>query len=135
MVTWCWTYVWRVEGRDILSSYEAVNGEPEHVSSTFIFIIIWLADHAYRESVFKGWQLLCVLLVTFPPSKNFQGSLHSYIHQATSQQEGRVDVMAKYCLRRLDNISRKGPRGKPPTLAEIETASVCASLVLRSYAS
>ncbi|KAJ7287766.1 hypothetical protein C8J57DRAFT_1284865 [Mycena rebaudengoi] len=64
------------------------------------------------ESTFKGWQLLCVLLITFPPSKNFE-----------SQQEGRVDVMAKYCLRRLAYISRKGPRGKPPTLAEIETAS------------
>ena len=31
--------------------------------------------------------------------------------------------MAKYCLRRLEYISRKGPRGKPPTLAEIESAS------------
>ncbi|KAI0074739.1 hypothetical protein K474DRAFT_1709623 [Panus rudis PR-1116 ss-1] len=75
------------------------------------------------ESVFKGWQLLCVLLVTFPPSKNFETSLRSYLQQSTSQHEGRIDVMAKYCLRRLANISRKGPRGKPPTLPEIETAS------------
>ncbi|CAL1708316.1 unnamed protein product [Somion occarium] len=75
------------------------------------------------ESVFRGWQLLCVLLVTFPPSKNFEGSLQSYLQQGTSQPEGRVDVMAKYCLRRLANISRKGPRGKAPTLPEIETAS------------
>ncbi|TCD60483.1 hypothetical protein EIP91_010015 [Steccherinum ochraceum] len=82
-----------------------------------------LSGNPSAESTFKGWQLLCVILVTFPPSKNFEGSLHSYLQQATSQQEGRVDVMAKYCLRRLDNISRKGPRGKPPTLAEIETAS------------
>ncbi|KAH8102747.1 Rho GTPase activation protein [Cristinia sonorae] len=83
----------------------------------------WLLGVGLVESVFKGWQLLCVLLVTFPPSKNFEGSLQSYIQQATSQQEGSVDVMAKYCLRRLDNIGRKGPRGKAPTLAEIETAS------------
>ena len=32
--------------------------------------------------------------------------------------------MAKYCLRRLSSISKKGPRGKPPSVAEIETASV-----------
>ena len=75
------------------------------------------------ESVFRGWQLLCVLLVTFPPSKNFEPSLRSFINQATHQQEGRVDIMAKYCLRRLEYVSRKGPRGKPPTLAEIESAS------------
>lgn len=32
--------------------------------------------------------------------------------------------MAKYCLRRLSSISRKGPRGKPPSISEIETAAV-----------
>ncbi|KAI1785369.1 hypothetical protein LXA43DRAFT_976250 [Ganoderma leucocontextum] len=66
------------------------------------------------ESIFRGWQLVSVLLVTFPPSKNFETYLQSYIQQATTQQEGRVDIMAKYCLRRLAYISKKGPRGKPP---------------------
>ncbi|KAI0743437.1 hypothetical protein C8Q80DRAFT_1106807 [Daedaleopsis nitida] len=75
------------------------------------------------ESTFKGWQFLCVLLVTFPPSKNFEAYLRSYIQQATTQHEGRIDIMAKYCLRRLAYISKKGPRGKPPGAAEIETAS------------
>ncbi|KAL6310302.1 hypothetical protein BKA93DRAFT_721925 [Sparassis latifolia] len=82
-----------------------------------------LNGNSNTESVFKGWQLLCVLLVTFPPSKNFETSLRSYMQQATTQQEGRVDVMAKYCIRRLAHISSKGPRGKPPSVAEIETAS------------
>ncbi|KAJ8596373.1 RhoGAP-domain-containing protein [Rhizopogon salebrosus TDB-379] len=75
------------------------------------------------ESVFKGWQMLCVLLTAFPPSKNFETYLRSFIQQRTTQQEGRVDVIAKHCLRRLITISKKGPRGKPPTMAEIETAS------------
>jgi Rho GTPase-activating protein 39 len=43
------------------------------------------------------------------------------------QQESRVDVMAKYCLRRLAFISKKGPRGKPPSTKEIEIASVSAT--------
>lgn len=67
---------------------------------------------------------MCVLLITFPPSKNFETYLQSFIQQHTSQQEGRVDIMAKYCLRRLAFIAQKGPRGKPPTVAEIETAAV-----------
>ncbi|KAG1812552.1 uncharacterized protein BJ212DRAFT_1569642 [Suillus subaureus] len=75
------------------------------------------------ESVFKGWQMLCVLLTAFPPSKNFETYLRSFMQQRTTQQEGRVDVIAKHCLRRLVAISKKGPRGKPPTMAEIETAS------------
>ncbi|KAF9467343.1 hypothetical protein BDZ94DRAFT_1287753 [Collybia nuda] len=82
-----------------------------------------LTRNPTTESVFKGWQLLCVLLITFPPSKNFETYLQSFIQQHTSQQEGRVDIMAKYCLRRLVFIAQKGPRGKPPTVAEIETAA------------
>ncbi|KAF8909878.1 Rho GTPase activation protein [Mucidula mucida] len=82
-----------------------------------------LTTNPNTESIFKGWQLLCVLLITFPPSKNFEASLSGFIQQHTAKQEGRVDVMAKYCLRRLSFIAMKGPRGKPPTTAEIETAS------------
>ncbi|KAJ7128940.1 hypothetical protein C8R43DRAFT_1026437 [Mycena crocata] len=82
-----------------------------------------LTGNPSPESLFKGWQLLCVLLITFPPSKNFETYLRSFIQQHTTQQEGRVDVMAKYCLKRLNFIAKKGPRGKPPTSAEIETAS------------
>jgi hypothetical protein len=68
---------------------------------------------------------LCVLLVTFPPSKNFEPYLRAFLSQRTGITEGRVDVLAKHCLKRLAAIAKKGPRGKPPTLAEIETASVC----------
>ncbi|KAG6821028.1 hypothetical protein H0H93_007918 [Arthromyces matolae] len=82
-----------------------------------------LTGNPSTESTFRGWQLLCVALVTFPPSKNFETYLSSFLQNHTIQHEGRVDVMAKYCLRRLAYISKKGPRGKPPSLAEIETAS------------
>ncbi|PPQ77223.1 hypothetical protein CVT25_011069 [Psilocybe cyanescens] len=82
-----------------------------------------LTGNSSKESVFKGWQLLCVLLISFPPSKNFEAYLQAFVQKHTTQQEGRVDVMAKHCLRRLVSISKKGPRGKPPSIAEIETAS------------
>ena len=67
-------------------------------------------------------QLFCVLLVTFPPSKNFETYLESYMQQKTTQQQGHV--MAKYYLWRLTFITKKGPRGKPPSITEIETASM-----------
>jgi hypothetical protein len=81
-------------------------------------------NYQIRECVFKGWQFLCVLLISFPPSKDFETFLQGFIQQHMNQQEGRIDVIAKYCLRRLDVVTKKGPRGRPPTLAEIETASV-----------
>lgn len=79
------------------------------------------------DSVFRGWQLFCVVLVTFPPSKNLEAYVGSFIQEriTTNRDDpGRIDIMAKYCLGRLAAIAKRGPRGKAPTYAEIETASV-----------
>jgi hypothetical protein len=76
--------------------------------------------------VFKGWQFMCVVLVAFPPSKNFETSLRAFIQMHAADKEGRIDVLAKHCLKKLDYVSKKGPRGKPLTVAELESASVCA---------
>ncbi|KAG8710867.1 hypothetical protein FRC08_016610 [Ceratobasidium sp. 394] len=86
-------------------------------------VVKQLTDNPSPESTFRGWQLLCVLLVTFPPSKNFEGYLRSFMLSKIKHTEGRVDVMAKYCLHRLPVIAKKGPRGKPPTAQEITNAS------------
>ncbi|EIW82547.1 RhoGAP-domain-containing protein [Coniophora puteana RWD-64-598 SS2] len=75
------------------------------------------------ESVFRGWQLLCVLLVSFPPSKDFEDPLRAFLTSHTAQKEARADLMAKHCLRRLAAIVRKGPRGKPLSTAEIAAAA------------
>ena len=42
-------------------------------------------------------------------------------------------MLAKHCLKRLAAIAKKGPRSKPPSLAEIETASVRALFPLYPY--
>ncbi|CAE6459220.1 unnamed protein product [Rhizoctonia solani] len=86
-------------------------------------VVKQLTDNPNTESAFRGWQLLCVLLVTFPPSKNFEGYLRSFMLTKIKQTEGRIDVMAKYCLHRLPVIAKKGPRGKPPTATEITNAA------------
>ncbi|CAE7178082.1 unnamed protein product [Rhizoctonia solani] len=86
-------------------------------------VVKQLTDNSNPESTFRGWQLLCVLLVTFPPSKNFEGYLRSFMLTKVKQTEGRIDVMAKYCLHRLPVIAKKGPRGKPPTATEITNAA------------
>ena len=91
-----------------------------------VIVTFVITAHLYlsSESIFRGWQLLCVLLVTFPPSKNFEAYLRAFMEQHVPITTGRVDVMAKYCIQRLSIISKKGPRGKALAIAEIETASV-----------
>lgn len=85
-------------------------------------VVKQLSGNPSPDSVFRGWQLLCVLVITFPPSKNFEDYLRSFMRERANHTEGRIDVMSKYCIGKLRVITKKGPRGKAPSLQEIEIA-------------
>lgn len=89
----------------------------------FVQVVKQLTENPSGESIFRGWQLMCVLLTTFPPSKNLEPFLKKFLHQHKNIQQNKVGVMATFCVSRLDRISKKGHRGKVLTLAEIRTAS------------
>ena len=102
-----------------------------------------------RESTFRGWILLCVMAIAFPPSKNFEDYLKSFVSQGFSsksapcspsnslarsslsnqqqqqQQQKRISVVAKHLHRSLVRICKSGARGKVPSVKEIERAQVC----------
>ncbi|KAH9029363.1 hypothetical protein EDB83DRAFT_2507870 [Lactarius deliciosus] len=50
-----------------------------------------LTNNPNADSTFCGWQLLCMLLVTFPPSKSFERYLQAFLSQHTGMTQGRVD--------------------------------------------
>ncbi|KIJ50528.1 hypothetical protein M422DRAFT_776995 [Sphaerobolus stellatus SS14] len=110
-----------LEDQRALLSSGLANGEMR--DEIYCQLIKQLNGNPSTESAFRGWQFMCVVLVTFPPSKNFEMYVRAFMQQRVGQTEGRVDVMAKYCLGRLTMIAKKGPRGKAPTVQEIEVAS------------
>jgi len=79
-----------------------------------------LKSNPHGESIVKGWELLCIVITTFPPSKNFEQYLESYIWQHHNVTSNRVDVYSKHCSSQLARICKRGPRGKVLTIAEIE---------------
>ncbi|PWN89371.1 Rho GTPase activation protein, partial [Acaromyces ingoldii] len=99
----------------------------------FIQTIKQLTSNPRFESRKSGWEWMCVLLVTFAPSRDLHGHLQSFIKGcASSGPEGPNStseeevIMARYCLGRLANIARRGSRLQTPTIAEIECASEAA---------
>ncbi|CAG8561530.1 10944_t:CDS:10 [Dentiscutata erythropus] len=83
-----------------------------------------LRDEIYVQiySIRKGWELLSVVTVTFPPSKNFEAYLLNFISENFNVQENQIDVLSKHVHSRLVRICKRGPRGKVLTLGEIERA-------------
>ncbi|CAI2170444.1 2081_t:CDS:10, partial [Funneliformis geosporum] len=88
----------------------------------YVQICKQLNDNPNVESIRKGWELLSVITVTFPPSKNLEAYLMQYIVDHFSKTENQVDILSKHVHNRLLRICKRGPRGKVLTLAEIERA-------------
>jgi hypothetical protein len=60
----------------------------------------------------------------FPPSKNLEEYLKSFISGHFDSSNPQIAVLSKFCHAKLTRICKAGPRGKVPTVAEIDRAKV-----------
>lgn len=65
-----------------------------------------------------------VFTLAFPPSKNFEEYLKEFIQSHLESQDDEIKVLAKYSYKKLLAVTKKGPRGKAPSVSEIERALV-----------
>ncbi|KAL7415284.1 hypothetical protein BDY24DRAFT_382457 [Mrakia frigida] len=92
----------------------------------FSQLVKQLSQNPNLSCVFRGWELLSVIVVTFSPSRNFAEYLKTFIKATTRSTDqtdeigARVQIMASHCLERL--LANKPPKGKAPTVLEIESA-------------
>jgi len=61
------------------------------------------------------------MAIIFPPSKNFELYLHEFLDN-TPRTDEKIDTFVTYCKSKLIKICIRGPRGKTPTIPEIERA-------------
>ncbi|KAL7423882.1 hypothetical protein Q5752_001467 [Cryptotrichosporon argae] len=83
-------------------------------------LIKQLTKNPDKEANVLGFQLFCVLVAAFVPSKNFEGFVKTFLRR---DHKAGLGVMAQYCLRKIDGMIANGGRGRVLTLGEIEHAS------------
>ncbi|KAK9711723.1 hypothetical protein K7432_007622 [Basidiobolus ranarum] len=83
-----------------------------------------LTHNPSSQSLFNGWQLMCVLAVTFPPSRNFEKYMQNFVKAHFDIQQSKINILSKHAHNKLLRISKSGPRGKVLTNEEIEQAKV-----------
>ena len=87
----------------------------------FIQIIKQLSSNPRPESVAKGWQMMCMCVSTFPPSKRFENFLLHYILEKREKGRGAVVDYSKYCFRTLEGMLASGESsGFVPSVEEIQ---------------
>ncbi|KAI0236254.1 hypothetical protein L0F63_003880 [Massospora cicadina] len=73
-------------------------------------------------SVKLGWQILASIVLCFPPSKNFENYFKHFICQNQSTGNAEIGILSAYCWNKLQRICKAGPKGKVPSLADLEQA-------------
>ncbi|KAL7754482.1 Lipase 5 [Sorochytrium milnesiophthora] len=79
-----------------------------------------LTNNPECTSVTKGWSIMCCLVCSFPPSRNFEEYLKNFIAERMEDRKCNVAPYAVFCRKKLERICKAGPRGKTPLAAEIE---------------
>ncbi|KAI9013423.1 hypothetical protein CLU79DRAFT_769290 [Phycomyces nitens] len=81
-----------------------------------------IRDNPSGESIKRGWEILCVISVTFPPSKNLEGYLGHFVEQHHHTKENQADIISRHVSTKLKRICVRGAKGKVLTPPEIERA-------------
>jgi hypothetical protein len=100
-----------------------------------------MTDNPGRDSFVLAWQLLGTLLVCFPPSKEVHDHVDAFIRAAISAAPAEassagcaaantrseddatiIGILARHAASRLASICQRGPRGRVPSLDEVEYA-------------
>ncbi|KAI8884398.1 Rho GTPase activation protein [Backusella circina FSU 941] len=88
----------------------------------YVQICRQLNKNPKSDSIRKGWEIMCVISVTFPPSKDLESYLTRFVEQHHGITENQVDILSDYVSTKLVRICSRGARGKVLTAAEIERA-------------
>lgn len=84
--------------------------------------LLTVLSSRHSDSIRKGWEILCVVSVTFPPSKDLETYLHRFVQQHFNQEKNQLDILSRYVSAKLVRICSRGARGKVLSAAEIERA-------------
>jgi len=74
-----------------------------------------------EESTYKGWDLFCLCIDYFPPSKDLYQNILLFLHEQHKQNfDEDIPLYSKYCIRKLPKTINEGARGRFPNIEELD---------------
>ncbi|WVQ70683.1 hypothetical protein IAR50_000205 [Cryptococcus sp. DSM 104548] len=98
-------------------------GHVEMRDEVYSQVVKQLTRNPDHDSVVLGFQLFCVFVNAFGPTKNFEPFVKNFLEKHLDDQRDGIGIMAKYCMAKIETLSTKGGRAKSLTVGEIEHAS------------
>lgn len=86
----------------------------------FLQIVKQCTKNPSIESTRKGWELIYLVLGSFPPSKSMSDYLKNYFTKNVTSADGDIARFARLNVERLAKISSIGARAEPPSSVELK---------------
>ena len=92
---------------------------PDLVDEIFVQLCKHLTNNPRNESVIRSWQIMCMCVGTFSPSRDYEMYLLNFILDH-KDDTGAVGNYVRYLLARLEDTIDAGSSGSLPSLQAIE---------------
>jgi hypothetical protein len=100
----------------------------------FLQICKQVTNHPIQSHKTKGWQLMKMLLGSFPPSASMRPFLEEFFNRALNEESDKeVKALAEASLERIAKISELGPRIEIPSQQEIRKEQSGGMVSLKVY--
>lgn len=111
-----------LETKEINDILDMMLDHGELRDEVYVQICKQLSSNPSISSIRKGWEIMSVICQVYPPSKNFEHYLKSFINQHHDDHDDSIRTMARFCSRKVIRIIEHGATGKSLTLQEVELA-------------
>ncbi|KAJ3304423.1 hypothetical protein HDV03_002767 [Kappamyces sp. JEL0829] len=110
---------------DMLSCYDDIQNLLEkgiRIGSLRDEIFVQACKVRHTLQVHRGWQVMGVLVATFPPSKNLENYLKNFVQQHFGLEGAgsALDTIIRHAYSVLVRTCKTGPRGRTMTRAELD---------------
>lgn len=101
----------------------------------FLQIAKQLSGHPILSNCIKGWELLMVVLASFPPSRSMVPSLEDFLNHHINDPHVDTEIkrIACICMDRIEMIRQRGARELPPSEEEILKDCSSTPFIIKVY--
>lgn len=93
---------------------------PDERDEVYCQIIKQINNNPNTNSMYRGFDLLCIMIQYFPPSNDLEKPFSLWVAVQSGSKDPKLPDYAKFLSRKLPKAMAEGARGRVPGLAELK---------------
>jgi len=77
---------------------------PELRDETYCQLIKQITNNPDHKSTMKSWELITIVLYSFPPTRNFESYFMAFIESYTTNTNMEINIVSRFCLKIINRL-------------------------------